>query len=47
MSEWSFVNGAYGLTWIVLAGYAYYLWTRTRRAQRMYDRAHGGMEVER
>ncbi len=33
MSEWSYVNAAYALTWITFAVYALSLWRRRRRAE--------------
>ncbi len=33
MSEWTYVNAAYGLTWITFAIYALSLRTRRRRAE--------------
>ncbi|MGH7709734.1 MAG: CcmD family protein [Gemmatimonadaceae bacterium] len=32
MRDWPVVIAAYAITWIVLGGYAYYLWRRGRRA---------------
>jgi hypothetical protein len=43
MNEWNFVGAAYGLTWVVLAGYALYLNGRARAAREALRRA----EVER
>ncbi len=47
MSEWSYVVAAYGLTWLVLAGYAAYVHGRVRRARRLLERAAEAVEVGR
>lgn len=47
MSEWNFVVAAYGVTWLVLAGYVAYVHGRIRRARRRLERAAGGAEVGR
>jgi len=39
MSEWNYVIGAFGLTWAVLAGYAFFLNARLVRARRAMQRA--------
>lgn len=44
MSEWGYVIAAYGLTWVVLAGYAAYLRVRSRRARETF--ADAGTEVQ-
>lgn len=46
MSEWNYVAAAYGLTWVVLAGYAVYLMRRVRRARNRLDLVtrRGGVE---
>jgi len=33
VSEWTFVEAAYGLTWVVLGGFWLYLWRRWVRAR--------------
>lgn len=43
MSEWGWVLIAYGLTWVVLVGYAAYLRVRSRRARESF--ADAGTEV--
>ncbi|HEU4452753.1 MAG TPA: CcmD family protein [Longimicrobium sp.] len=43
MNEWNFVGAAYGLTWVVLAGYALYLNGRVRAAREALRR----VEVDR
>lgn len=37
MSNWTFVGVAYGLTWIVLAGYALSIASRRRRLKRLWS----------
>jgi CcmD family protein len=39
MSEWNFIVAAYGLTWLVLAGYSIYLLKRHARARRSFEDA--------
>lgn len=34
MSEWNYVGAAFGLTWLVFAGYSFYLAGKVRRAHR-------------
>jgi hypothetical protein len=47
MSEWAFVIASFGLTWMVLAGYAAYLQGRVRRAEGAMRDAILQAEVER
>lgn len=37
MSEWIYVGAAFGLTWVVLAGYLLHLNGRTRQARQMVE----------
>jgi hypothetical protein len=39
MSEWFYINLAYGLTWVTLAGYAAYLTRRGTAARAAWRRA--------
>jgi len=34
MSEWPYIIAAYGVSWFVLVGFAFYLMTRDRGARR-------------
>jgi CcmD family protein len=47
MSEWTYVVSAYGVTWMVLAGYVLYLRGRTRQADAFLEDALRAGEVER
>jgi CcmD family protein len=47
MSEWNYVGAAYGLTWLVFAGYSLYLVARTRRARARLEHLTSFDEVER
>ena len=46
MSNWSYVALAYGLTWVVLVGYAVYAAGRLRRARDTAIGLYGAREVE-
>lgn len=47
MSEWNYVVAAFGLTWLVFAGYTLYLSGRVRRAERLIESAARSAEEER
>jgi len=47
MSEWNYIWAAYGLTWLVLGGYAIYLGSKTRSERRRLERVLGTQEVDR
>jgi hypothetical protein len=47
MSEWNYVGAAFGLTWLVFAGYSLYLSVKVRRAQRGLQNAARSAEVGR
>jgi hypothetical protein len=42
MSEWFYIRLAFGLTWIVLAGYTFLLLRRSRSAADALRRSAGG-----
>lgn len=44
MSEWSYIWAAYGLTWVVFAGYAVFLANKVRGARRRLDRLANARE---
>ena len=39
MSEWTYIGLSYGLTWVVLAGYAVYLLQKRSRAREALEHA--------
>lgn len=47
MSEWFYINLAYGLTWATLAGYALYLARRSAMARAAWRRADSEREAGR
>ncbi len=47
MSEWNYVGAAYGLTWLVFAGYSVYLAGKIRRARRQLEAVARHAEVGR
>jgi CcmD family protein len=47
MSEWNYIGAAYGLTWLVFAGYVVYLAGRVRGAERRLNDVLRHPEVER
>ena len=47
MSEWSYVIGAYALTWVAIAGYALRLAYRLRRAAEEVAEAERQGDIER
>lgn len=47
MNEWAFIGAAYGLSWLVLSGYAVYLYRRhgsARESFRRTARSEGGVQ---
>lgn len=44
MSEWSYVIGAYGLTWAVMIGYLWYVRGLARRARDSFEIADRNLE---
>ena len=42
MSEWNYIYGAFGITWVVLIGYAVQVSRAARRAERDYETATRG-----
>ena len=44
MSEWFYIRLAYGVTWVVLAGYLWLLFRRSRSAEQALRRLRGGAE---
>jgi heme exporter protein D len=47
MSEWNYIWAAYGLTWLVFAGYGIYLTGKIRQARRRLDGVARHSEVGR
>ena len=44
MSEWFYIRLAYGITWVVLAGYTLLLIRRSRAAEHALRKVRGGNE---
>ena len=42
MNEWSYIYGAYGVTWVVIIGYALHVVRGARRAEREHEAATRG-----